>query len=196
MTRIMRDAINPNNIPLEGSQLFAGYDNGRISQWPTDAWKRFPGGSTVHIDVDGTNFTSDVIDVEAGNSTVSNNYALTVGWVKAKQGHSFLPICYANRSTLTPMFNALNAAGFYVGKHFLLWIATLDGTKTVSDMTGVVAVQYTDHSDLYDESVVYWDSWKAPVTPPVIEETGYLIMPSATPRVFVVHSQDGGKTWQ
>jgi hypothetical protein len=195
MTRIMRDAVNPNNIPLAGAQLFAGYDNGRISQWPADAWKKFPSGSTVHIDVDGTNYTSDVIDVEQGNSTVSNGFALTVGWVKAKQGHAFLPICYANRSTLTPMFNALNAAGLVVGKHFLLWIATLDGTKTVPDMTGVVAVQYTDHANLYDESIVYRDDWKAPVVPPVPVKNGYLVEVAPIATIRMVHSQDGGKTW-
>jgi hypothetical protein len=34
------------------------------------------------------------------------------------------------------LFNAMNAAGLRIVHDFRLWIATLDGTKTVPDMTG------------------------------------------------------------
>ena len=71
----------------------------------------------------------------------------------------------------------MNAVGLQVVRDFRLWIATLDGTETVHDMTGVTAVQHKraprEHADgtlaeppsdsvtagHYDESIVYDDHW-------------------------------------
>lgn len=97
------------------------------------------------------------------------------------------------------MFNALYAVGLKVETHFKLGIATLDGTKTVSDMTGVTYVQYTDHNELYDESVVYDDAWKkvpatvVPPKPPVVSVRGVLVTGLDSK---VVASVDGGVTWR
>jgi hypothetical protein len=46
------------------------------------------------------------------------------------------------------LFNEMNAAGLEIVRDFRTWIATLDGTQRVHDMTGVT-----------DESIVYDDNW-------------------------------------
>lgn len=195
MTRLMLDAVDYKNMVGVNADLYAGYVNGSVSQWPTGGWQAFASEKLVRIDVDGTDFTADVLDVEQGNSTDSAGFPVVIEWVKKHVG-DYLPILYANRATLTPMFNALYAQGLKVETHFKLGIATLDGTKTVKDMTGVTYVQYTDHSNLYDESVVYDDAWKkAPVVvAPPVKVPGIVVYGSLETKV--VASSDGGKTWQ
>lgn len=193
MTRVMRDSTNPGDIPVAGTQLAAGYVNGAISQWPSNGWDRFPGAAKVTIDVNGSMPQADCLDIENGDASI----ATAVQWVRDKRLSyiGYPPVLYCNRSTLTPLFNALNAAGFHVVHDFRLWIATLDGvTKTVPDMTGVTAVQWAgaDHTGgHYDESIVYDDSWKAAlVPPPSVTDTAILVeLPNGTTRT--VHSSDG-----
>lgn len=197
MTRLMVDAVDYKNMVSISADLYAGYVNGSVSEWPAEGWQAFASEKLVRIDVLGTDFSADVLDVEKGNPTDDVGFTVTIEWVKKHVG-SYLPILYANRSTLTPMFNALYAQGLKVETHFKLGIATLDGTKTVQDMTGVTYVQYTDHSNLYDESVVYDDAWKkAPVVvtaPPVVKTPGIVVYGSLETKA--VNSEDGGKTWQ
>lgn len=191
MTRIMRDSITASDIPASGVQIIAGYVNGKISQWSTEDWFRFPGLSLVTIDVDGSRPDADILDVETGDATVET----AVAWVRTKlsRGTSFLPILYCNRATLTPLFNALQAAGYHVNTHFKTWIGTLDGTMSVPDMTGVVAVQYAGDKQTgghYDQSIVYDDTWKAPIL-----DHGVLVqLPGGGARP--VTSSDGGRTWR
>lgn len=211
MTRIMRDSTIPTDIPLEGCDIAAGYVNGSQSQWPANGWARFNGLSTVSIDVLGDEIGADVLDVERGNPTDANNgrdFSVTVNWVRKR--YAAMPgvypgVLYANRSTLTPMFNALYAAGFHVVTHFRLWIATLDGTKTVEDMTGVTGVQYAGEEQTgghYDQSIVYDDNWKrkpVPVIPPkpVPVEYGLLVTGDVAGVVSrKVVSTDGGVNWR
>jgi hypothetical protein len=163
MTRIMRDSTTPTDIPIDGTDLAAGYINGQF-KWSPEGFARFSEAKHVHIDVDGTNPEgAGVVDCETGDVTVSG----AVEWAKArKAAHpgEYPPIIYCNRSTLTPLFNAMNAAGLHIVKDFRLWIATLDGTKTVPDMTGVTAVQYAGESMTgghYDESIVHDPHWHA-----------------------------------
>lgn len=195
MTRIMRDSVTPGDIPLTGAQLFAGYANGAQSQWPANGWGRFPSGSTVRIDVAGTDTSCDVLDVEKGDATVATAAKWSSDKRKAQPG-AFVPIIFCDRETLTPLFNALNAAGLQVVRDFKLWISTLDGTKTVADMTGVVAVQYkaataSSGAGHYDESIVYDDAWKAAVGAPV---HGVVVqLPAGQTRAVV--SVDGGSSW-
>jgi hypothetical protein len=165
MTRIMRDSTTPTDIPIHGTDLAAGYINGS-SKWKEgpEGFGRFPEAKHVHIDVDGTNPEgAGVVDCEIGDVSVAG----AVRWAKArKAAHpgEYPPVIYCNRSTLTPLFNAMNAAGLHIVEDFRLWIATLDGTKTVHDMTGVTAVQYAGENMTgghYDESIVYDDHWHA-----------------------------------
>lgn len=192
MTRIMRDSTNPNDIPVDGTQLAAGYANGAISQWPANSWDRFPNAQKVTIDVLGNTPSADVLDVEPGNA--SNMTAAY--WVRSKLAlnDDYLPIIYCSRSNLTPLFNTLNTAGYFINVHFKLWIATLDGTKSVPDMTGVTAVQYAGQTQTgghYDESIVYDDQWKPTIVTPQLQ--GVLVeLPNGTTHNMI--STDG-TTW-
>ena len=172
MTRIMRDSTTAGDIPLHGLDLVAGYRNGTY-EWSDADWQRFPGIGHAYIDVNGTHAAdAGVLDVETGDATVTT----AVTWAKQRLAlkPDYPPVIYCNRSTLTPLFNALNAAGLEVVKHFRLWVATLDGTKTLADMTGVTAIQYAGQAQTgghYDESIVYDGTWHAPKTPQPAQRT-------------------------
>jgi hypothetical protein len=202
MTRVMRDSTVPTDIPLEGCDFFAGYVNGNESKWPATSWSRFPENSTLKGDVLGNSPAADFYDVEVGNPTDTPGFPVTVkvvGQALEWKDRTYLPILYCNRSTLTPLFDAMNAKGYYVNKHFKLWIATLDGTETVEDMTGVFAIQYKGQKQTgghYDESLVYDDTFrptKVVTTPPIAKQVGVLITPDMKARDL--SSVDGGKTW-
>lgn len=204
-----RDSTNPNDIPVAGTDYAMGYVNGRFSQWPGNGWDRFSSARHFTIDVLGNRADAHALDVEPGD--VGDTSPTLTRWVsdglalyQAKR-KPCLPILYLNRSELTPAFNTLQAAGFHPGKHFLTWIATLDGTESVADMTGVFAVQYKGEPQTgghYDESIVYLDVLApapAPVPPPVpapTTETGLLVVGNVPPYTTrLVTSHDGGKSW-
>lgn len=153
--------------------MVMGYQNGHYA-WSAEDWARFPHAAHVTIDVTGADPNADVLDIEAGDASVSE----APTWVKEhNKTHPFPAVLYCSRSTLTPLFNTLATAGLHVGHDFRTWIATLDGTETVPDMTGVVAVQYAGESRTgghYDQSKVYDDTWKptaAPTPPPPVVHT-------------------------
>ena len=181
MTRILRDSTTAADIDPHGLDLVAGYGNGRYT-WADTDWDRFPGIGHVHIDVNGTGAAGcGVLDVETGDATV----ATAVTWVKQRLALNppYPPVIYCNRSTLTPLFNAMNAAGLQIVRDFRLWVATLDGTRTLPDMTGVTAVQDKGESltgGHYDESVVYDNAWHAPASPPVRRTYVVVELPDGT----------------
>ena len=162
MTRLMRDSTNLQNIPIHGTELVAGYVNGNWVATKED-FARFPGIPHVHIDVMGTDPEgAGVLDFEDHNPSTAEDCAI---WAKRRKtalpGH-YPAVIYCDRSHLTPLFNAMNAAGLQIVRDFRLWIATLDGTKRVADMTGVTAVQFAGESMTgghFDESIVYDDDW-------------------------------------
>lgn len=185
MTRLLFDAITPENIPTN-PQMVAGYANG-LYAWSQTEWNQFPGIPRASIDVVGNHYGCDVLDVESGDASVST----AVDWVKMKWRAPIIypPVIYCNRATLTPLFNAMDAAGYKIGTHFRTWIATLDGTRNVGDMTGVTAVQYSDINNRYDASIVYDDTWM-PGMPATIHGT---VTWNGQERA--VESSDSGKTW-
>jgi len=66
MTRIMRDSNRPTAIPVHGTELVAGYVNGRF-KWHSDGFARFRGIPHVHIDIFGSDpEEAGVLDVEPG----------------------------------------------------------------------------------------------------------------------------------
>jgi hypothetical protein len=156
----MRDSTNLKDIPVHGTDLVAGYVNGKFAATEAD-FAGFPGVPHVHIDVLGTDPNAGVVDCEQGDVDVHG----AVTWAKKRKAahpHGYPPIIYCDRSHLTPLFNAMNAAGLNIVKDFRLWIATLDGTQAVHDMTGVTAVQFAGESMTgghFDESIVHDDDW-------------------------------------
>jgi hypothetical protein len=168
MTRIMRDSTAASDIPVKGTELVAGYANGDF-EWTAKEFGLFPGIPHVRIDVNGTDPSADVADVEQGDVFPVTR---AVDWVKEHNAAkpAYPAIIYVNRSNLTPLFNALNGAGLEVVKDFRLWVATLDGTKAIPDMKGVTAVQYAGQAQTgghFDQSIVYDDLFKAPVSAPL-----------------------------
>jgi hypothetical protein len=203
MTRLMRDSTTLADDPVAGTGIVGAYANGSYATNAGALTARFgPAMPVAWIDVNGSDVYADVLDVETGDATPAG----AVVWVKAKllTKPVYPPVVYCNRATLTPLFNAMGAAGLHVGTHFRLWIATLDGTRTVPDMTGVTAVQYAGEAQTghhYDESIVYDAAWKAapapapkpaPVPVPVLDAV-LVQLPAGTSRVVLSH--DGGKTW-
>jgi hypothetical protein len=174
MTRIMRDSDAPSAIP-RSTQIVAGYLTGP-GTWPAAGFARFGNKPSARIDCRGTvPGKADVLDVEPGCSAVGK----AVGWVRKRRAAypgAYPPILYCNQSTLLSLLPVMRAAGLHLGKDFRLWIATLDGTKRIGDMTGVMAVQYKRAPNLqsngklerpspsvtaghYDESIVFDNTW-------------------------------------
>jgi hypothetical protein len=145
----------------------AGYDTGGDGiAWTTSDFAMHP--RALHIDQNPTGDvpTADVLDVENGAATP----ATAPAWVstarksievKARIGQRILPVIYMSASNVTPVVNALVAAGI---KHNVgLWVANYDLTQAeaidmVVNASGpfpVVGVQYTDNppDGLFDTSV-------------------------------------------
>jgi hypothetical protein len=175
VTRVMRDSTTAADISAHGLDLVGGYGNG-LYKWSDADWQRFPNAGHVYIDVNGSDPRGcGVLDVETGDATPDQ----APGWVKARAAlkPAYPPVIYCNRATLTPLFNAMAAAGLRVVHDFRLWVATLDGTKTLPDMTGVTAVQWAGEGltgGHFDESVVYDDAWHAPLK--VVPATEYIVV--------------------
>ena len=166
MTRLGRDSTSAADIPVQGTQVAIGYANGNWPWTPAD-WARFPTIPHLVLDVNGGDPAADGLDIETGDATIKQAPVWT-------RQHNAIPgaypaILYTSRDNLTPLFNTLLAAGLHVVHDFRLFIATLDGTKTVADMTGVWGIQFASAAMTgghYDETIVYDDAWKAPATPP------------------------------
>lgn len=148
----------PSSVKLPGIgtvpiSLKFGYVNG-LYYWHSifpDAW----------IDVNGSDPKADILDVEKGDATPDR----CPTWAKDhnKAGTDFPAVIYCNRSNLTPVFNAMDAAGLHIARDFYTFVSTLDGTLRLPDMTGVVAVQAFGAAQLgfnADVSLVYNDNFK------------------------------------
>jgi len=168
--RVGRDSTTAADIPLAGLQVVMGYGNGRFAWTPAD-WARFPATvARVRIDVNGTDPQAcGVLDVESGDATPAQAPA----WVKTRKALGAGPhgrTIYTSRSLLAAVDETMKAAGLERVTDYTLWVATLDGTRTLPSMTGVVAVQYAGEAQTgghYDQSAVYDDAWHpAPVVVP------------------------------
>lgn len=169
MTRLGRDSTTSTDIPIQGTEVAIGYANGRYA-WTPEDWARFPHVPHLTIDVNGGDPSADALDIETYDAKVSQ----APGWTRQHNAarRDYPAILYCDRATLTPLFNLMNANHLIVGRDFRLFIATLDGTRTVADMTGVWGIQYAGEAQTgghYDETIVYDNAWKAPTpvpTPP------------------------------
>lgn len=197
-TRLMRDSVNLGNIPVKGTQIVAVYRNGRFAANPADVANRFPGVPVAWIDVIGNNPAgAGVLDIENGDATPQT----AAHWVAGRHTVEAKPVLYVNRSNVTEVFNVMTSHGWKVGVHFRIWIATLDGSERIPDMTGVVAVQARGEAQTggnFDESVVYDTTWHAaagtkPGNPPGQSRSGLVV--TDTLDTIKVSSTDGGHGW-
>lgn len=175
MVRYMADSVDCRafhptvSVPGGGGTQPISLTAGYLPPSSYSASSQACGGTNVKIDVAAVRPDADVLDIETGDATPAS----APGWVKAHNALNtgYPAVLYCNRSTITAVANALAAAGLVVNTDYKWWIATLDGTKTVPDMTGVTAVQVWSANyfpDNIDLSIVYDDNWKKAVVPPSI----------------------------
>lgn len=153
--RIMYDSVEPAAIPV-GAQMVAGYINGAASQWPDNAWHRWPAAQLVRIDVIGNAAKqASVLDVERGDATPAD----APNWAKARNLFAAgTATIYTGRGNWDAVRQAFHSAG--VAEPWW-WIA--DWTGEPHDIAGAAAVQYADPGHgaegHYDLSAVYSDHW-------------------------------------
>jgi hypothetical protein len=161
----MRDSINASSIPVAGTEIAAGYIDGRFNDWSALA-ARFPNINRVSIDVNGSNPGASVRDWETGDK--AGNLEQWVVDHNTRTGKKDA-VVYCNRSTIAEVRQLTGSQ--ILNKDYYLWIATLDGTiYGPSNLAGVIACQYETVNGAYDQSDV-WEtpavSWTVPRKPAV-----------------------------
>lgn len=160
MTRTMGDAVDVTNLP-SGLDLYAGYINGvYTAQNYSQLRARFPTAHILTVSVNASLVTADIADCENGDYTPKS----AAQWAKWMHDGGKRPTVYCNRGNYGSVASELTLVGLLFGLDVDCWLSTLDGTKT-SNLPGVVAIQYTDNGGLWDETIVYSDTWH-PTTPP------------------------------
>lgn len=149
MTRIMYDAVSPNNVPSNATMV-AGYIDGAYQSY-NGLVARCPNAIHVPIAVHSTTNNGIVGDVEAGDMTPSN----CVGWVVRRRAAGVDPTIYCSQSFWPQVRAAFKSQGV-VEPHY--WIAAYHTPPQATMIDGAVAHQYTDYQGLYDISVVA-DFW-------------------------------------
>lgn len=191
MTRIMRDSTTAADIPAAGADIIAGYGNGRYA-WSKEDWARFPHAQHARIDVNGSDADGcSILDVETGDATP----AQAPGWIRRRHAlHGGRATVYCNRATMPAVVQHCKADGLVLGADWVLWVATGDGTKTLPDMHGVVAVQDRWQNltgGHWDESIVYDDHWHAPAPKPAPAPA-----PPPAERTYIVVELPGGTAFK
>ena len=203
-TVTMRDAIFAANVPITGTQIAAGYLNGLFDDW-ADLFPLFPSIPKVAIDVNGSAPGAQVRDWEDGDKGGSlENWVIEHNQLSGASD----AVIYSNRQTIAEVRRLTGSQ--VLGKDYYLWVATLDGTIFGPDqLAGVIACQFTDVNDVYDESkvwptaAVWWsdgiinDPHPAPLPPspnlpanwtygPVRPDSGSSILANVGPHSFSV----------
>jgi len=134
------------NIPAN-AQCVLGYDTGSgIVPWTQTEWNRFTNAIKLHItQINGVNnVDSDIIDIEPDAATIDQ----AIEWCKERIAAKKIPTCYVDGSEVTPLVNALIAAGINNGVY--LGVAhpgmSIADAQTILDQSGgpfpIVYVQY------------------------------------------------------
>lgn len=149
MTRLMYDAVTPENIPWD-APMVAGYvDPGGLFTWRDDQWALFP--NAVKIRIAGWASTNDghVLDVEAGDATPGQ----APGWVRMRRDAGMWPTVYCSWAVWGDVRAAFIEQGVTEPEY---WIAAYPGIGPRL-YEGSLAHQYVDVGP-YDLSVVA-DFW-------------------------------------
>lgn len=168
-TQIMRDSTEASEIPIEGTEIAAGYLDGSFQTWAALA-ARFPNIPRVAVDVNGSAPGAQVRDWETGDKAGSLEQ-----WVIQHNALSSAKdaVVYCNRSTIAEVRQLTGSQ--VLGVDYFLWIATLDGSVFgPSDLPGVIACQDKGSAQVganFDESIVWptaavwWTSGQFPTVP-------------------------------
>lgn len=102
------------NIP-KNTKVVLGYSTGfGAIPWTDNEWSMFPDAIKLKItqlNSDNNDLNADIIDIEPQAATVDQ----AVIWCKKRIAESKPATCYCSGSTVTPLVNALNAAGITSG---------------------------------------------------------------------------------
>ena len=172
--RVMGDSTNLIDIPPT-VQVAAVYFNGRYAVTQAQLAARFPHDRYGWCWIDGAGSNADkadVLDVETGDATPATANLWVQSWHVLKRPG--LPVLYVNRGNMGAVEAACKTGGSVLGTHYLLWVATLDGTEYTGP--GVAACQWKGQAQTgghWDESVVYDASlWptvtSSPPPPPAV----------------------------
>jgi hypothetical protein len=144
------DSAYPKAIPDDAAAIFP-YADGRF-KWSNI---EFPHASYRYITTHGDP-TADIADYEEG--CIFGEPALTAWAIRRLALNSKHDL-----TVYTDRYNFPAVAHAMIGMTWHLFLTTLDGTKPV-EYAGKPcrAVQYTDRSGMYDESVVYERAWLNP----------------------------------
>jgi len=182
----------------------AGYTTGTgIVPWTAADWAAHPRAVRICQDPDATDRTADILDVETGAATIADcapwYRAAALNWATAARPGQRRPAIYCSLSAVTPVVNALIAAGITSGPG--LWVANwnlTEGEATALVATGggpfpVIAVQYGNRGS-YDVSVfsVPWLNTvsgdpppaaapRQPASPTARKDTGMIILKVTAP---------------
>lgn len=162
---------NLGRVPA-GAQL-AGYSTGSGDvPWTAEEWAAHPGAVRICQDAGASDVTADVLDVERGAATIAD----TAPWYKAAassyagahrpgQRH---PAVYASQSNVTPLVNALTAAGIKSGPGLIIANWSLTETQAAADVLAaagpfpVVGVQFA--SNQFFDTDAWSSSWLSDVS--------------------------------
>jgi hypothetical protein len=147
MTRVMYDAVTPENVPRD-AQMVAGYIDGRFA-WSAAQWAYFPNSVKVRIACFASTNDGQVLDCEWGDATPQQ----CPGWAVQARARGQEPTIYCSFSTWPTVRAAFAAAGVAEPQW---WIAAYPGNGPYL-YPGSVAHQYANPGPV-DISVVadYW----------------------------------------
>lgn len=168
---LVADVTHNNIAHLPAGHLGMGYTTGTPDiQWTGPDWTAHPGAVRICQDT-GSDHTADIIDMERGAATIAD----VITWApkaqasfhQVKRPGQRWPAAYLSLSDLTPLANALQAAGI---SDFPLVIARWDNNESadaadIMARTGpwpTVGFQYTN-AGLYDLDV-FATAWLATVS--------------------------------
>ena len=190
------DAIHANVSHLPAGQQAAGYTTGSPDiRWTAADWAAHPHAVRIDQDAAASDLTADVLDVERGaatNSETAHWYQMASrSYTAGTRPGQRLPTIYTSASNVTPLVNALKAAGVTSGPR--LWVANwnLSDAQAAADVAAasgpfpVIGVQF-HNAQFYDVSVFSTAWLRAVSTPPIA------VPPPAPQRV----EADGRQSWR
>lgn len=135
--------------------LVAAYADGRYA-YSAQAIAEHPGHILISVTGDpSAALYARCLDVEKFDATPDEVPGFV--WTRLNHGHHDALI-YVNRSNMAAVIKACKGDGLVLGESYHLWVATLDGTWSLPDMTGVAAIQGEhDPADRWDKSRTFID---------------------------------------
>ena len=167
------DATHANISHLPQGHQAAGYSTGSPDiKWTDADWHAHPGALRIDQDAGAVDATADYLDVERGAATIAE----APGWVRRAQKSyrdavrpgQRSPAVYLSASQVTPLVNALIAAGIKSGVGLIPanWDLTKgEAVAEVVEAAGpfpIVGVQFA--SGPFYDSDVYSGTWLAAVS--------------------------------